>query len=394
MKLWQKDGVSLSDAVEAFTVGNDYLLDMKLLKYDIFASIVHAKMLGKIGILRSEDVAKLEASLNELSLLVANGSFKIAAEDEDCHTVIENYLVLKLGDLGKKIHTCRSRNDQVMVALRLYMKDELLAIENNVKILIGALEGFSGKFGKIKMPGYTHFQKAMPSSVGLWSGAFAESLKDDLVVLLAAKELIDQNPLGSAAGYGLPLPIDREFTSKLLGFDKVQNNPLYCANSRGKFEALVLSALVNLMVDLNKMSSDIILFSTSEFGFFKLPKEVCTGSSIMPQKVNPDPLELIRGKLSSVKSNLFEVWSIISNLPSGYHRDFQLTKEPLMKSFDSTKNSIEIMTLVVSKLLVDEEKCSSAMSKELFAVEKALEKVKNGMSFREAYNEVAKELAI
>ena len=285
MKLWQK-GYSLNDEIEKFTVGNDFVIDRKLVKYDCIASIAHAKMLCKIGILKREECKKLIKTLNEIIKLERKGKFVIKRQDEDCHTAIENYLVKKLGNAGKKIHTARSRNDQVLGALRLYYKDEIRNIIRLIDELAKPLIFLKIKHINTPMPGYTHMRKAMPSSVSLWAEAFIESMDDNKILLLSIEKLIDQNPLGTGAGYGLPIEIDRKFTAEQLKFKKIQNNPIYTQNSRGKFESSILHALNQVMIDLNKMSSDIILFSMPEFGFFELPKEICTGSSIMPHKKN------------------------------------------------------------------------------------------------------------
>ncbi|MBI4044257.1 MAG: argininosuccinate lyase [Candidatus Diapherotrites archaeon] len=392
MKLWEKKNTKTDAQIEKFTVGNDFLVDLNMVEFDCIASSAHAKMLEKNGIFSRSENKKIQKELLEIRKLAQNGKFRIKTEEEDCHTAIENHLTKKLGKTGKKIHTYRSRNDQVMTAMRLYSKHEISKVEQETGKLISALERFAEKNKKVKMPGYTHMQKAMPSSVPLWANAFADSLKDDLLFLKSVKKLTDQNPLGSAAGYGLPHSIDRKITTKLLGFKKVQKNPLYCANSRGKFESMIMSALMQLMLDLNKMSSDILLFSTKEFGFFDLPDEFCSGSSLMPQKRNPDAVEIIRAKSHSVKSRLFEIISIISSLPSGYNRDFQLSKEPFICAIQSTKDCLQIMTRVISNLEVNSENCKKAMIPELFAAQKVLEKTQNGKPFREAYREIADEM--
>jgi argininosuccinate lyase len=320
MKLWHK-GYSLSKKVEEFTVGDDILLDKKLLPYDCKASIAHAQMLGKIGILNKQEVQKLTKALNEIIILDRQDKFVILSEQEDCHTAIEEYLTTQLGSLGKKIHAARSRNDQVLVALRLYYKDQLIQLRSLILKFKEALKKLIKKYGQIPLPGYTHMRKAMPSSVGLWAQCFYDSMKDNIKLLDKTMEIIDQSPLGSAAGYGVPIKIDREFTSKKLGFKKVQNNPLYVQLSRGKFEATILHLLTQVMIDLNKMASDIIFFSISDFGYFDLPKEYCTGSSIMPQKKNPDVLELIRAKYHVVVANELQIKNVSANLISGYNRD-------------------------------------------------------------------------
>lgn len=389
MKLWQKN-YKLNEEIEKFTVGNDYLIDKNLVKYDVYGSIAHAAMLNKIGILTKDELNKLRKTL--VQIFHSNEKFEINIEDEDVHTAIENYLTKKLGDLGKKIHTARSRNDQVLVDLRLYSKEKLLEVQKLTLNLASTLVNASEKYQNTPMPGYTHSRKAMPSSVGLFFGSFAESLIDDMGLLEKAYEINDQSPLGSGAGYGLPLNIDRQLTSDLLGFKKVQNNTLYVQNSRGKFESVIVFALSNVMNDLAKLSNDLIIFSMDEFGFFKLPDELCTGSSIMPQKKNPDVFELTRAKASKVDANLFLIKSIVSKLQSGYNRDFQLTKEPLIESFEIALSALKIFKMIIEKIEIDEQKCVQACTPELFATEQVYELVKNGISFRDAYKEVARNI--
>jgi len=388
MKLWQK-AYKLDKEIEKFTVGNDYLIDKALVKYDIIGSIAHAEMLCKIGILTKEELKKLQKALSEILELDKKGRFEIKLEDEDVHTAIENCLTEKLGDLGKKIHTARSRNDQVLTALRLYCKDEINEILKSIDGFVSALHGFSGKYGSIGIPGYTHMRKAMPSSVSLWAGASIESMKDNKKIMKNVLSLIDQSPLGTGAGYGVPLKIDRKFVAAKLGFSKAQENPIYVQNSRGKFEAYTIGGLSQIMYDLNKMASDLILFSMDEFGFFKLPKEFCTGSSIMPHKHNPDVLELVRAKYHLLIGYEFQVKSLIGNLVSGYNRDLQLTKEPLIKSFNTAKECLKVMSMVVSSLKVDREKCNKAMTKEIYAVDRLYKLVAKGMPFRDAYKKIS-----
>ncbi|MDE1851794.1 MAG: argininosuccinate lyase [Candidatus Micrarchaeota archaeon] len=390
MKLWDK-GYNIDKAVEEFTTGNDYLLDMKLLKYDCKASIAHARMLGKVGVLSATEVKKLVSVLEEIIGLDEKGKFQIRKEDEDCHTAIENYLTRKLGDVGKKIHTGRSRNDQVAVALRLYYKDELKKCELLCGSFIKSLKSFSKKYGSIAMPGYTHTRKAMPSSAGLWAGAFIESMEDNISLLKGAYSMIDQSPLGTGAGYGVPIKVDRQSTAKELGFAKVQENPIYVQNSRGKFEAEMAHALSMVMLDLNKMAQDLITFSMPEFGYFTIPKEFTTGSSMMPHKRNPDALELLRASYHVVSSCEFQIKGIISNLISGYNRDFQLTKEPAMKAFDTAETSLAVAGAMVNAIKVDKNACKKAMTEELFATQQAYLLVKKGVPFRDAYKKVAKK---
>jgi len=388
-KLWQKKGISLDPEVEKYTVGNDYILDLELLPYDIKASMAHAKMLAKQGYLSKEELRQLLAGLDEIFALHKNGKFVIKPEDEDCHTAIENFLVEKYGDVGKKIHTARSRNDQSMTALRLLMKDKLHTGEKRITELQKQLQSFAKKNKGKAMPGYTHMRKAMPSSVDMLFLAYNDMLKDDLAMVKAAEAIVDKNPLGSAAGYGVPLKIDRNMTTKELGFACVQENPVECANSRGKYELLVVFSLNCIMVSLNKIATDLILFTMPEFGFFSLPQNVTTGSSIMPQKQNPDVLELIRANSHVVNGNLATINGIIQNLPSGYNRDFQLTKEPLLRSLKITLDSLNMISIVIAGLKTQDPRLKAAMTEELYATEKAYKLVESGMPFREAYKKVA-----
>ncbi|MFQ5705892.1 MAG: argininosuccinate lyase [bacterium] len=390
MKLWQTH-THPNKQIEDFTVDDDFILDQKLVKYDCIASIAHAKMLGTVGILNEQEVQKLERELNHIIHLDKKGKFKIRKEQEDCHTAIENHLVKKLGDLGKKIHTARSRNDQVLTALRLFYKHELNECKKSVERLIKAIANFSKKYGEIIFPGYSHTRKAMPSAVSMWGTSFIDSMNDNLKVVELSLELVDQSPLGTGAGYGIPLKINRDMTTELLGFKKLQQNPIYCQNSRGKFESTILHALSQIMFDLNKIASDLIVFSMPEFGYFELPEDFCTGSSIMPQKKNPDVLELLRARCHIVVSQEFQIKNIIGNLISGYHRDLQLTKKPIMQAFEITRASIEIMSLIFQNLKVNEDNCAKAMTEEVYATEAVYKLVKGGMPFRDAYKTVAKK---
>lgn len=390
MKTWEK-GYRLNKLIENFTVGEDFILDQKLVKYDCLVSIAHTKMLGKVGMLKEKEVQSLVKEINNIIKLDEENKFKISKEQEDCHSAIENYLTQKLGDLGKKIHTGKSRNDQVLTALRLYYKEELNECKKLVRELIKTIQNFVGKYGEIKFPGYTHTRKAMPSSISLWGNSFIDSMNDNLRVVDFALELIDRSPLGTGAGYGVPLGIDRKYTADLLGFGKVQENSIYSQNSRGKFESTILHGLSQIMLDLNKIACDLIVFTMPEFGYFELPKEFCTGSSIMPQKKNPDVLELLRAKYHVVVSYEFQVKNLISNLISGYYRDLQLTKEPMMKSLEITKDSLSIMNLVFSNLKVNKENCEKALTKDLYATEEVYKLVEKGVPFREAYRRVSKK---
>lgn len=390
MKLWEKE-YKLNKQVENFTIGDDYILDTKLISYDCIASITHAQMLGKIDVLKKSEVKKIVSVLNDIIKMDSIGKFKISKEQEDSHTAIEEYLIKKLGSVGEKIHTARSRNDQVLVALRLYYKDELLACKKLAGEFIHILQNFIEKYKDVKLPGYTHMRKAMPSNISMFGNSFIDSMKDNLKLIDSVLGLIDQSPLGAAAGYGTSIDIDKEFVANMLQFSKVQENPIYTQNSRGKFEATILHSLSQIMFDLNKLASDIILFSMPEFGYFNLPEDICTGSSIMPHKKNPDVLELVRAKYHIVVSYEFQIKELTSNLISGYHRDLQLTKKPVMKGIDITKSSISIMNLVISNLKIDKQKCQKALSEEIFATEEVYKLVKKGIPFREAYRIIAKK---
>lgn len=388
-KLWDK-GVILNQEIENFTVGEDPILDINLIVYDCLGSIAHAYMLFKIGLLTQKEFKQLKDCL--ITIINQNKNFVINKADEDVHTAVENYLTEGLGDLGKKIHTARSRNDQVMLDLRLYMRENLLEIMTQVLELVRSLLKFAQEYKDTPIAGRTHFQKAMPSSFGLWAGAFAESILDNLTILKNGYDIINQSPLGSAAAYGVNLPIDRQLVADMLGFSKVQNNVLYVSNSRGKFESIVIHALSQVFIDLSKISTDLIFFSAPEFGYVSIPEELCTGSSLMPQKKNPCGLELVRAKSARVVSNLFQTIEIIRYLPSGYNRDFQETKRPLMDSFQTTLESIKIMRITIDKLKVNKDACLKSLSPDLFATDRVLELVNQGVPFRDAYRQVASQL--
>jgi argininosuccinate lyase len=390
MKLWEK-GYKLDQSVESFMTGDDPVLDRALISYDCMGSIAHAKMLAKIGILTSHERNAIVGVLHEFILLAEKGQFEIQADDEDVHTAVEGALVKRLGDVGKKIHTGRSRNDQVLLDLRLYAREMLLEIAEDLFALTETLLSFAERHKTIPIPGRTHFQRAMPSSVGLWAGAFAESLLDDVELIKTAYTLVNQSPLGSAASYGVSLPIDRQYVADLLGFDKVQNNVLYVNNSRGKFEAVILNGLVQIMNDLAKVSADMIIFSAPEFGYLLLPEKFCPGSSLMPQKRNPCPLELIRAKSALVQGYLFQVLEMIRALPSGYNRDFQETKRPFMQGFEVAGLSLKVLNQIFAELEVDTDRCIGAFSVELFATDQVLRLVEQGVPFRDAYAKIARD---
>lgn len=390
MKLWSTDSEADS-RVEAFTVGNDYLLDQELVVYDCQASIAHAKMLGKIGILTSEEMQSLVKELEHIAELAKQGKFEIRQEQEDCHTAIEEHLTEQLGDLGKKIHTGRSRNDQVVTALRLYYKDQLSEIVELAESFKAPLKGFAGKYGDVEIPGYTHTRKAMPTSIEDWAGAFADEITGNITRIESVLTLIDKSPLGAGAGYGVPLELDREFTAKELGFGSVQKYPVSTQNTRGKYESDILHACKQVMFDLNKLATDLVWYSAPEFGFFELPEKLCTGSSIMPQKKNPDVFELVRAKYHQVLGWQTQIQSMTANLTSGYHRDLQLTKEPVMRGLKTTRESLEIMAYAVGNMEVNEDRCAAAMTEELYATERAYQLVKEGVPFRDAYRKIASD---
>ncbi len=391
MKLWQK-GEEVKESIEAYTVGGDYLLDQLLVVYDCQASLAHAKMLQATDLISEQELEALDKGLNQIVELHSEGKFAILPQHEDCHTAIENYLVENFGDVGKKIHTARSRNDQVLTAVRLYQKDMLETINDDILALIDSISDLKKRQGDIEMPGYTHMQPAMPSSVAMWCDSMIDALDDDLLIIEGLYDLIDQSPLGTAAGFGVPvLDIKRELTAKELGFARVQESPIYAQHSRGKFDGQVINFCSSVMLDLNKMASDLILFNMREFGLVKLPPALCTGSSIMPQKKNPDVLELMRAKYHEVLGEEFKVKGIISNLISGYNRDYQLTKGPMFNSVEITQQSVVIAKEVISSIVFDQERAAQLMGKELYATQEAYQLVKEGVPFREAYLRVGQQ---
>jgi len=391
MKLRNKNNsFQVNKFIENYTVWDDYLWDMKLLPYDLKWSEAHVKMLKKIWILNADEEGKLLLGLIKIKKLYDKWEFKIVLEQEDCHTAIELFLTDLYPELWKKIHTWRSRNDQILVTLRLYMNGQLGEI---LKQLDGLIQTFGKKIKmneSVLMPGYTHMQKAMPSSVGMWLWSFEAVLKDDKTLLQSVEKILDQNPLGSVAGFWESVfGLDKEFTTKLLGFQKIQENPMYCAYSRGKFELILLQWLWQIMLDLGKFANDLLLFSMQEFGYFDLPDSFKTGSSVMPQKKNWDVMELVRGNLSVFQWYEFQVKWIISNLPSGYNRDFQLSKKPLLEAISLVQKTIWICDLVVEKLIVNKQKLKDACSKDLYATQEVYDLVKKWMSFRKAYKKIA-----
>lgn len=387
-KLWEK-GYKLDPLVDEFTVGDDYLLDLALTRWDCVGSIAHAAMLQKIGILSRDEFGQLRACLLEIIHLHSKCEFSITPEQEDVHTAVEGYLTDKLGSIGKKVHTARSRNDQVILDIRLFMRDKLLLVTELTCDMIAVLLDFAEKYKDVPIVGRTHFQPAMPSSVGLWAGAIAESLLDDIELLRSAYRIADQCPLGSAASYGVNIDIDRKMVSDLLAFDHVQNNVLYVNNSRGKVEGIILSALSQVMNDLSKMSSDIILWSMPEFGYFLLPADLCPGSSLMPQKRNPGFFEITRAKAATLLACQMQVMEQVRPLISGYHQDFQETKRPLMAGMEITEQALRVCGLGVSRLNVNRERCIAAFTTDVFATDRVLQLVRQGIPFRDAYKQVA-----
>lgn len=383
-KLWQKNW-KLDPMVEAFETGDDLPVDQKLVWADVAGSISHVAMLYKIGILSKKELSQAKKGLLQIQKLNHKGKFVLSMGDEDIHTKIENYLTDHFGLVGKKIHTGRSRNDQVLTALRLFTKHELLYIWEQIIGLADAFLSFSKQYEYVPMPGYTHIQKAMPSSVGMWAASFVESLLDDCGMVKTAFTLVDQSPLGSAAAYGVPIPLDREYTAKLLGFSKIQNNALYCQNSRGKVEGAVVASLLSVLQTINKFSTDVLLFTTSEFDYFSVADELTTGSSIMPQKKNIDIAELLRSKLHVVLGQYNAIVGTTGNLPSGYNRDLQDTKKPLLEALAVSKQSVAIAKLLISHLTPNTEKLLAAMTPELFAAHEAFSHVQKGQAFRDAY---------
>lgn len=387
MKLWDK-GVLMDKKIEQFTVGNDRELDVYLAKYDIKGSIAHAKMLGKVGIISGDEVQQLVTELNKLEVAVKEGKFFIEEEFEDVHSKIEYELIKALGNTGKKIHTARSRNDQVLVAMQLYFKENILDIRKKTGDLIDLLLSLAEEHKEKLLPGYTHLQIAMPSSFGLWFSAYAELLIDDLVLLDAGLKIVDQNPLGSAAGYGSSFPIDRDFTTQELGFSEMKYNVVAAQMNRGKCERTVTSNLGALANTLSRFAMDICLYMSQNFDFISFPDELKTGSSIMPHKKNPDVFELIRGKCNKIQAIANEMVLITNNLPSGYHRDYQLIKENSMYAVQNMNEILEIFSYSIGKIRVKEMDLTDEKYRYLFTVDSINDLVMQGKSFRQAYQQV------
>ncbi len=391
MKLWQKDIQSLK-SVEKFTVGNDRELDIYLAPFDVLGSIAHIKMLASIGLLSSDELARLEVELKNIYQLIQKGNFKLDDGVEDIHSQVELMLTLKLGDVGKKIHSARSRNDQVLVDLKLFLRSEIEKLVLSTKALFDLLIQQSEKHKDDLLPGYTHLQLAMPSSFGLWFGAYAESLVDDLITLQAAFEVVNKNPLGSAAGYGSSFPINRKMTTDLLGFDDLNYNVVYAQMGRGKTERIVASALANIAASLSKLSMDACLYLNQNFSFISFPEELTTGSSIMPHKKNPDVFELIRSHCNRIQALPNEIMLMTTNLPSGYHRDLQLIKEHIIPAFQNLQSCIEMTGLMISNMVVKKDLLLNKQYQFLFSVEEVNKLVLQGVPFRDAYKQIGNDI--
>lgn len=392
MKLWQKENSSTSQLVESFTVGRDKEFDLLLAKYDVQGSTAHVTMLGEVGLMTKEEAEQAVNGLKEIAATIELGSFIIEEGIEDVHSQVEYLLTQKIGDVGKKIHSGRSRNDQVAVDIKLYLRAEISHIKDEVKNLFDLLIKTGNEHKNTLLPGYTHLQIAMPSSVGLWLGAYAESLVDDLELLAAAYQVANKNPLGSGAGYGSSFPLNRKRTTELLQFGTLNWNSVYAQMSRGKTEKVTGIGMSAVAATLSKLAMDCCLYMNQNFGFISFPDELTTGSSIMPHKKNPDVFELIRAKCNRIQSIPNELTLLINNLPSGYHRDMQLTKEILFPAIEELKACLQLMQLMLSNMKVKENILTDEKYKYLFSVEAVNELVNKGVPFREAYQHVGNSI--
>ena len=391
-KLWQKEKTKTPAWLEEFTVGNDKSFDLLLAEYDVKGSMAHAAMLAKVGLITKEENTQLQKELQIILKSILAGSFFIEPQIEDVHSQIEFLLTRKLGDIGKKIHTARSRNDQVLLDIKLFIKAELEKTAAHVKDLFDLLLSLSEQYKKDLLPGYTHLQVAMPSSFGLWFAAYAESLSDDLEMILAAHKIADKNPLGSGAGYGSSLPIDRSFTTKELHFSGMNYNVVYAQMTRGKTEKIAAMALSSVAATLSKLSGDVCLFMSQNFNFISFPDELTTGSSIMPHKKNPDVFELTRARCNKIQALPNELTLLINNLPSGYYRDFQLTKESLFPTFKTLNDCLQAATYMLKQIIVKEDILLDEKYKYAFSVENVNALVNQGYAFREAYKIVGEQV--
>jgi argininosuccinate lyase len=390
-KLWEKT-VQLNHDVETYTVGHDREMDMYLARYDVLGSLAHITMLESIGLLTADELATLTHELRNIYAEIEAGKFVIEDGIEDVHSQVELMLTRRLGDVGKKIHSGRSRNDQVLVDLRLFIRSEIEDVVRHLTVLFKTLIAQSERYKDVLMPGYTHLQVAMPSSFGLWFGAYAESLADDLTVLRAAYEVNDRNPLGSAAGYGSSFPLDREMTTRLLGFASVDYNVVYAQMGRGKTERIVSAAIANIAVTISKLAFDACLFNSQNFAFIKLPDEFTTGSSIMPHKKNPDVFELTRARCNRLQSLPYQITMITNNLPCGYFRDLQLIKEEFLPEFDEIKAIISMVNAMMSQIKVNEHILDDSRYDLMFSVEEVNRLTRGGMPFRDAYRKVGLDI--
>ena len=391
MKLWQKNTESLK-AVETFTVGKDRELDMFLAPYDILGSLAHIQMLEKVGLLSEEELTELQRALKKIYKDISEGNFSLEEGVEDIHSQVEFILTKSLGDAGKKIHSARSRNDQVILDIKLFLRNEIEELVHQVNDFFNLLQSHSEKYKDYLLPGYTHFQLAMPSSFGLWFGAYAESLVDDLITLHAAWEIANKNPLGSAAGFGSSFPIDRKLTTRLLGFDDLNYNVVYAQMSRGKTEKILSQALANIATTLSRMSMDSCIYLNQNFGFINFPDELTTGSSIMPHKKNPDVFELVRAHCNRIQALPNEISLMLANLPSGYHRDLQLLKESLFPAIKNLKDCIRMAILMFENISIKKDILEDEKYKYLFTVEEMNKLVLQGIPLRDAYKKIGSDV--
>ena len=389
--LWNK-GTACTDKVEAFTVGNDRILDQRLAEYDVMGSKAHITMLEKVGLLTSDELQQLTTALDEIAATIKGGDFVLEDDVEDIHSQVELLLTRKLGDIGKKIHSGRSRNDQVLVDIKLFLRDELLKFREETLTLFNKLQALSERYKDILLPGYTHAQIAMPSSFGLWFGAYAEALVNDMYMMEGAYRVVNRNPLGSAAGYGNSFPLDREMTTELLGFASPDYNSVAAQMSRGKSERCVASAIGSLALTLNKFASDCCQYMCPNFGFIHFPDNLTTGSSIMPHKKNPDVWELVRGKCNMVLSTENEISLLCSNMPHGYHRDYQLLKDILFPALELMHSCLDMTGYMLDHIEVNEHILDNKLYDYLFTVEEVNRRVLDGVPFRDAYRQVGIEV--
>jgi argininosuccinate lyase len=391
-KLWSKEGTATSALIETFTVGRDKDFDMLLAEYDVLGSLAHTEMLASVGLLGQEDLILIQKGLQQILAEIREGSFTIDKDVEDVHSQVEGLLTQRIGEAGKKIHSGRSRNDQVAVDIKLYLRARVLALKEEAGLLFDQLIALSEKYKDRLLPGYTHLQIAMPSSFGLWFGAYAESLVDDLELLAAAYQVANKNPLGSGAGYGSSFPLDREMTTRLLHFRTLNYNSVYAQMSRGKTEKIVATGLASVAATLSRLAMDCCLYINQNFGFISFPPELTTGSSIMPHKKNPDVFELIRAKCNRIQSTPNELTLLINNLPSGYHRDLQLTKEILFPAIQEGLACLQMTRLMLSNIQIRDGILEDEKYKYLFSVEAVNQLVNQGIPFREAYRQVGNEI--